>query len=182
MSNLLLITAIGCGLIGGAFFVFSVMVMPALEDLPADQGIAAMQSINRVAVTPWFMTAFFAPAILCLVLAVRSVVRWDDAGSLLTLIGSGGYLIGSIALTIAFHVPRNDTLAKLDPGDSKSATYWETYLSQWTMGNHVRAAASLAAAVLLTLALAAVRADDDGEASTTWPQPDPYGRVMISSR
>jgi uncharacterized membrane protein len=49
---LTLITAVGCGLNAGVFFAFSAFVMPALKRLPPAHGIAAMQSINRLAVTP----------------------------------------------------------------------------------------------------------------------------------
>jgi hypothetical protein len=42
-------TALGCGLLAGVFFAFSAFVMPALRRLPASQGIAAMQSINKLA-------------------------------------------------------------------------------------------------------------------------------------
>ena len=54
-------TALGCGLIAGVFFAFSAFVMKALARLPAAQAIAAMQSINIVAVTPLFMTALLEP-------------------------------------------------------------------------------------------------------------------------
>jgi len=50
-------TALGCGLVAGVFFAFSTFMMHALARLPAAQGIEAMQSINRTAVTPLFMTA-----------------------------------------------------------------------------------------------------------------------------
>ena len=49
---LTLIAALGSGLIGGVFFGFSGFVMKALARLRPAQGIAAMQSINVVAVTP----------------------------------------------------------------------------------------------------------------------------------
>lgn len=47
-----LVTALGCGLIAGIFFASSSFVMAALKRLPTAEGIAAMQSINRLAVTP----------------------------------------------------------------------------------------------------------------------------------
>ena len=53
-------TALGCGTIAGVFFAFSAFVMKALHRLPAVQGIAAMQSINVVAITPAFMAALGA--------------------------------------------------------------------------------------------------------------------------
>src|SRR5690606_28980359 len=45
---LVLLAALGCALMAGLFFAFSVAVMRALGALPAAQGIAAMQSINAV--------------------------------------------------------------------------------------------------------------------------------------
>ena len=63
---LTLFAALGCALMAGAFFAFSSFVMPALRRLPATQGIAAMQSINVLAVTPIFMTALFGTAAACL--------------------------------------------------------------------------------------------------------------------
>jgi uncharacterized membrane protein len=183
MFGLLLATALGCGLIGGAFFVFSVMVMPALNDLPPDQGIAAMQSINRIAVKPGFMLAFAGTALLCVAVAVMAIIRWDEPGSVAALIASGIYLVGTFIFTIAFHVPRNDKLDTLDPDASSSHSYWVKYMTEWTIGNHLRGAAAIGALVLLIFAFAAVRSGDDSDAgAAAWPQPDPYGRVMISSK
>lgn len=71
-----LVTAVGCGLSAGVFFAFSAFVMPALGRLPPAQGIAAMQSINKLAVTPAFMTALFGTALACLGLAVWALVAW----------------------------------------------------------------------------------------------------------
>ena len=45
LFTLTFVTALGCGLIGGLFFAFSVAVMQALARLPAAGGIAAMQSV-----------------------------------------------------------------------------------------------------------------------------------------
>jgi uncharacterized membrane protein len=63
------------------------------------------------------------------------------------------YLLGTIGLTIAYHVPRNNALAALQPPWAEAAGRWARYVAEWTRGNHLRAAASLAAAALLTLAL-----------------------------
>jgi uncharacterized membrane protein len=78
MSSILyaatLVTALGCGLVAGVFFAFSSFVMAALKRLPAAEGIAAMQSINILAVTPIFMTALFGTAVACLGLAAWAVI------------------------------------------------------------------------------------------------------------
>jgi uncharacterized membrane protein len=41
-----LVAALGCGLMAGLFFAFSLSVMKALARLPSAEGIVAMQSIN----------------------------------------------------------------------------------------------------------------------------------------
>jgi uncharacterized membrane protein len=41
----------------------------------------------------------------------------------------------------------------MDAHDAAAARYWRTYVRRWTAWNHVRAATSLAAAALLTIAL-----------------------------
>ena len=147
-----LATALGCGLMAGVFFAFSSFVMPALRRLPAAQGIAAMQSINKLAVTPAFMTALFGTALACVGLAIWAVVAWGQSAAPLVLAGSAVYLAGAIVVTIAANVPLNDALMTLCPDDT-AAGRWAGYLSRWTAWNHVRAATSLAAAGLLTVAL-----------------------------
>jgi uncharacterized membrane protein len=54
---------------------------------------------------------------------------------------------------MAYHVPRNNALAAVDPESAEAADAWSRYLAEWTRGNHVRVAAALAAAALLTVAL-----------------------------
>jgi len=68
---------------------------------------------------------------------------------------SGGlvYLIGTILVTMAFNVPRNNALAAVEPQSAVGARLWAGYVTSWTAWNHVRTAAVLAAAVLLTLTL-----------------------------
>src|SRR5262245_58519881 len=150
---LTLSSALGCGLIGGVFFAFSSFVMNALGRLPAAQGIAAMQSINVVVINPLFMTAFLGTAAACFFLAVSSLSRWSEPGETYILAGSLLYLAGVIMVTMVFNVPRNDALAAVDPASAEGVSLWTNYLSGWTAWNHVRTAASLAAAALLTIAL-----------------------------
>jgi uncharacterized membrane protein len=150
---LTLVTALGCGLSAGALFAFSSFVMRALARLPAAQGIAAMQSINVVAVTPAFMTALFGTAVACLAVAVWALAAWDDSFSPWLLAGSALYIAGPVGLTIGYHVPRNDALAAVEPTAPDAEAHWRRYLADWTRWNHLRVAASLAAAAALTEAL-----------------------------
>ena len=153
LFTLTLITALGCGLEAGVLFAFSTSVMKALARLPAAQGITAMQSINVTVINPWFMGAFFGTAAACVLVVVFSLLRWNEAGAVYLLTGGLVYLIGSILVTMAFNVPRNNALAAVDPQSADGARLWTGYITSWTAWNHVRTAAALAAAVLLTFAL-----------------------------
>ena len=133
----------------GVFFAFSSFVMKALARLQPAQGIAAMQSINLVAVG----TALFGTAAAAVALAVWALVDWNDSFGRYLLAASVVYLVGAIGLTIAYHVPRNEALAAAEPQRSEAARHWARYLTEWTKRNHVRAAAALAAAAAFTVAL-----------------------------
>jgi len=67
--------------------------------------------------------------------------------------GSLFYLVGTVLVTIVFNVPLNETLATVEPGSTNGASLWATYFTNWTTWNHIRAAAALAAAALLTIVL-----------------------------
>jgi len=150
---LTLIAALGCGLVAGFFFAFSVAVMKSLARLPAAQGMAAMQSINVAVITPLFMLALFGTGLACVALAVSSLFMWDEPFAVYLLIGGILYLVGVILLTIVYHVPRNDALAAAEPNSADAAKLWARYLAEWTTWNHVRTATALAAAAVLTIAL-----------------------------
>ena len=150
---LTLVTALGCGLVAGVFFAFSTFVMPALKRLPARQGIAAMQSINELAVTPLFMTALFGTAATCVGVAAWALITSSDRPLALLLAGAGLYLVGNAGVTMAFNVPFNNRLAALEPQAAGAADVWDDYLTRWTAWNHVRTVTALAAATVLTIAL-----------------------------
>jgi uncharacterized membrane protein len=152
LPTLTFLAAISCGLAAGIFYAFSSLVMRALARISAPAGIAAMQSINVSVVNVWFITAFFGPALICCVLAVISIIRWNKEGSAYILAGSLFYLVGTMVVTFAFNVPLNDELATVDPASSEAATRWASYLVTWTNWNHVRTGGALLAAVAFYLA------------------------------
>jgi uncharacterized membrane protein len=152
-----LVSALGCGLVAGVLFAFSAFVMNALARLPPAQGIAAMQSINIAVINPWFMATFLGTAAACVLLAVVSLFRWHKPGAAYLLAGSLLYLVGTLLVTILFSVPRNDALAVVDPASADGAGTWAGYITSWTIWNHVRTAAALAAAASLTMALCLAR-------------------------
>lgn len=152
LTTLTALTAVGCGVVGGVFFAFSVFVMKALGRLSSAKGIAAMQSINTAAPTPLFMVALLGTGVACLTLAVSALFRIDEPDAVYHLVGGVLYLV-VIVLTVVYHVPRNDALARVDPSGLEAASSWSHYVSAWTAWNHVRTICSIAAAGTLTVAL-----------------------------
>ncbi len=139
--------AVGTGLVAGVFFAFSTFVMRALDRLPPAQGVAAMNSINVTVINPLFMLALMGTAGVCVVLGVAAIVKWNEPGAGLVLAGSVSYLVLTILVTMAYHVPRNDALARRDPAAADTARYWAHHVTTWTAGNHLRVVGALAAAV-----------------------------------
>lgn len=152
---LIMLAALGSGLIAGVFFIFSVAVMRALERVPG--GMAAMQSINVVILNPRFLGVFMGTALMCIALAIASVVRWEQPGAAWLLAGALLYLIGSIGITMIFNVPMNNALAAADPASSDGQKIWADYLTNWTLWNHVRTIASLGASASFIVALVSGR-------------------------
>ena len=147
------IAALGCGLVAGVFFAFSTFVMPALARLQPAQGIAAMQSINLRAVTPWFMSLLFGTALLCLAAGVLAIIGWSSPGAAWLLAGSILYLAGVILVTMMANVPLNNALAAQAPESRAAAALWTRYLTVWTRWNHLRTLSPTGAARCFFLAL-----------------------------
>ncbi|MBX4929718.1 anthrone oxygenase family protein [Rhizobium binae] len=149
----LVAAAIGSGLVAGIFFAFSTFIMTAFSRIPAEQGIAAMNSINVTIVRSPFMALFVPTAILCLVIAVLALINWRGGASALMLAGAALYVFASFLSTIIFNVPMNDALEKVSGSGPEAVALWSTYLRDWTWWNHVRTVASLLASLAFVRAL-----------------------------
>ena len=152
--------AVGSATVGGVFYAFSTFVMPALRRLPAPQGVAAMQAINVSAVRPGLMVALFGTAAACAAVGVWAGVSWQSRRSLLLIAGAALYLAGAVGITAAHNVPLNNSLARYQPADPGLDQAWRHYLRSWTAGNHLRTAACLLAAALLSSALSTDSTED----------------------
>ena len=152
-TSLIYFAVISSALTAGIFFTFSTFVMRALALQPSASGIATMQSINITVFNPWFYSAFFGPAVACVMLALIALRHWEQPGGLYLLIGSLLYLVGTIGVTGLGNVPLNDALAVMQPASAEGAQLWNRYLSDWTFWNHVRTAAAFLAATMFTFAL-----------------------------
>lgn len=144
---LVLLTALGSGIIGGAFFAFSTFVMAALERLPPPQGIAAMQRINLSVINPWFLSVFLGTAVGGFLVAALGLRE----GQWLYLAGGLLYAAGCFGVTIVFNVPQNNALAVVDPSSEEGAQVWANYLIGWTRWNTFRTVCALAGAIALVV-------------------------------
>ena len=144
---------LGSGLVAGIFFAFSTFIMRALGQLPQNQGIAAMKAINVTVINPLFFLAFLGTGVVCLPVSLLALVSAAGAQRTYLIAGCALYLLGSVLVTMAFNVPLNNRLASADPDGAGAEALWAHYLLRWTLWNHVRTAAPLAAAGLFTMAL-----------------------------
>lgn len=145
--------AIGSGIMGGLFFAFSTFVMRALAALPPSLGMAAMQSINRVILTPLFLGVFLGMALLSAGLAIHAILYWQAPSSSWLFSGSLLYLAGGLVVTMLCNVPRNNRLAVATPDAADSEQIWKRYLDGWTKWNHVRTLATLGACATFIIGL-----------------------------
>lgn len=149
----LVVAALGSGVIGGTFFAFSTFIMTSLSEIPNESGISAMNVINRVILRSWFMPVFIGTAILAVIIVVLAIRNWDFPASACMILGAALYIVASFISTLVFNVPLNDRLSVLAGGDAEVASFWATYLKEWTFWNDVRTVASLAASAAFIAAI-----------------------------
>jgi uncharacterized membrane protein len=156
---IIIAAVLGSGLVAGVFYAFSTFVMKALGRIPANEGIAAMQSINITVINPLFLSVFLGTGVLCIALVVMSFIRWQGPADIFVIAAAAFYIFGCLAVTMTLNVPLNDELAAVNAGDPKSVEIWTRYLSDWTFWNSVRTAASLVSSALLVVALVYLRTE-----------------------
>jgi len=144
--------AIGCGLMAGVYLTFSSFVMSSLAAIPSAEGIAAMQSINRVIVRSLFMPLFLLTSVASVGLAIWGVARWGQSGAHYLVLGGLVYFIGMFVCTAALNVPLNNALDSVDATTPQAAELWSEYLRDWTRWNHIRTVSSTVACGLFLAA------------------------------
>ena len=99
-----IVAGVGAAINAGVFLCFSAFVMPAVGELPAPQGIEAMQAFNRTAVAPFTLVGL-STAVVCVVVIVRALRRWGAARSRWALTGAVVFLIAAVMITFTANVP-----------------------------------------------------------------------------
>jgi uncharacterized membrane protein len=150
---LTLFATVGSAVMGGLLFAFSNFVMKSLTLQSPKSGIRTMQAINIQILNPLFLLVFLGTAIVALMLAIHSALHLSQpGGSLLLLLGSLTYLVGTVGVTMAFNVPLNNQLTALNPTTPEATQFWATYVPRWILWNHVRTIVAILASILLMLA------------------------------
>ncbi|WEX09117.1 anthrone oxygenase family protein [Chelativorans sp. AA-79] len=155
ISALLWFTVVGCGLLAGVYFAFSAFIMAALGRVDQVAGVAVMNTINVVIYRSLFMPFFFGTTLAAAALVFLALFRLGEPGAIATLAGGVMYVLGMFVVTIAFNVPLNDALARVDTVSAQAADVWARFLQDWTFWNHVRTISSAAALTCFVMALAA---------------------------
>jgi uncharacterized membrane protein len=148
-----IVSGIGSGLIAGVYFAFSSFVMPALWRLPAAAGIATMQTINQTAIRPSLIVVLFGTAMVSIAATVWTLLDYSGSSGAWMIGGSVSYLLGVIGLTAFYHVPLNDELARTLPTSQDAPDIWARYVLRWSVGNHIRTIAGIAAAAAFAIAI-----------------------------
>ena len=151
MMLIALITA--TGVMAGIYFAFSVFVMKSLAQLPVQEDIRVMNSINKVIVKTAFLPLFFLSSIGHLALIIYAFISDNYAAGLLVPAGVI-YIGGMFMVTVLGNVPLNNRLAAASTnGGTASGALWNGYLLHWGRLNHIRTGSCIAATLLMLLAL-----------------------------
>lgn len=150
-------TAVVGAAVGGLFYAFSTFVMRGLDRTEPVDAITAMRGINAEAqANVPFLALFVGSAVLALGVGITAAVRLQSPGAGYLLTGAVLTLLAFV-VTMAFNVPLNNALDRIDPSTvsaADAAREWQAYLAPWTLWNHVRTVAPLLGSVLILVGLA----------------------------
>ena len=132
------------------FFKFR---MNALARMPSSAGITAMQSINVVVLNRSFLGVFIGTAFISSGVVVLTLKNLTHPAAMFYMGGAILYFAGTFLVTMFKNVPLNNRLAAVSSTDSAAISLWTHYLNRWTMWNHVRTTATMAAALMYCLGL-----------------------------
>ncbi len=147
------IATIASAIVGGVFLTFSDFVMRSLNGAKAAAGIQIMQIINREVFKTVFMVLLLGMSAGSIILATYASMQITDASQLWIILGGSTYFFGVFVVSMAFNVPMNNRLDKMDYSSEEAAQYWQKiYYPRWTFWNYVRAVSSTIAAVCFLVA------------------------------
>lgn len=147
------ISTIACALVSGVFLAFSEFIMHALDKSERPASVEVMQVINREVFRTFFMVCLIGMSALSLALCIYASLALSGPSASWIMAGGIIYLLAVFGVTLAFNVPMNTHLHRLDYQSADAKTYWEvTYFPHWTLWNHARTIGAGTAAVCYLIA------------------------------
>nr|WP_097971655.1 anthrone oxygenase family protein [Streptomyces sp. gb14] len=151
MTSLLLVLAtIVTGLYAGFMLTFLTGIMPGLAELTDEQFTAAMRRFNEKVPGPVFLVLFLGVVALPAAAFFTGLGEHEGAAGPAILAALVCSVVGHL-ITVAGNIPLNKALAASEGGDDSAAR--AAFEARWNMLHRVRTALSLAAFVLLAVAL-----------------------------
>jgi uncharacterized membrane protein len=151
----LVLATVTVGLTAGVMFCYQIAIMPGLHQLADRDFIRAFQRIDEKIVNPLFvLVSFFGGAALLI-----AATALQDAGTLtftLLAIATVIYVTAVVLLTMVWHVPRNNALARFPVAtatDDDAARARARFEGPWSRLHIVRTLASIVALALLAASL-----------------------------
>lgn len=153
LLGLFLVLAIAAnGLLAGAFFVFSVGVVPGLRDVEDQTYVRTYRAINRAILNGAFLSVFLL-APLASVGSVAVLMRQAEAAALSRVVVAAACSALTVAITAWGNVPLN---RDLDQSTATSQEQWgpvrQRFEHRWDRWNLVRTLTSTGALVSLAVA------------------------------
>ncbi len=134
--------------ISGILYGFSDFIMRALNKLPAQSAIDAMNCINVSVYKSVFMVLFMSLAPISIGIAIFSVITLGWSGAGIIIAAASCYIVGMFMMTGMGNVPLNEKLKSFSAntyGSSKHA--WDQYYVKWTRLNTLRSVFGLLSSV-----------------------------------
>ena len=148
VNILVIVAAIGAGLMAGLYYAFSAFIMKSFDQIGASNAVVAMNSINEVILRSSFMLLFFGSTILFALLIAAGIFYETTSASWLLISAGLIYVIGMFVCTAAFNVPLNNQLAAVGDDRQEQTECWNHYYRVWTRWNTFRGLCSLVACLL----------------------------------
>jgi uncharacterized membrane protein len=151
----LVLATVTVGITTGVMFCYQIAIMPGLHELPDREFIGAFQCVDRKIVNPLFVVVSFLGGGALLIASTAL----QGPGSLrfwLLATASVIYAIGVVAITLAWHAPRNNALDRFPITTAtvdQIANARENFEAPWNRLHIVRTLAAIATLGLLAAAL-----------------------------
>jgi uncharacterized membrane protein len=156
VTNVVLVLAtVTVGLTAGVMFCYQIAIMPGLHQLDDRSFIRTYQRIDRAIVNPLFVgVSFFGGG--ALLVAATALQDAGTSTSTLLAVATAIYVLAVLVVTMAWHVPRNNALARFPvatAADDDVARARARFEGPWNRLHIVRTIGSIASLTLLAAAL-----------------------------